>query len=72
MSDAPAAISIRSPEKTLSPPIIVLDEVSVGYESNKPILKKLVLRIVEVDRSALLGPNGNGKSTVAKLIAERL
>jgi ATP-binding cassette subfamily F protein 3 len=72
MSDAPAAISIRSPEKTLSPPIIVLDEVSVGYEANKPILKKLDLRIDVDDRIALLGPNGEGKSTFAKLIAERL
>jgi ATP-binding cassette subfamily F protein 3 len=72
MSDAPAAISIRSPEKKLSPPIIVLDEVSVGYEPGKPILKKLDLRIDDDDRIALLGPNGNGKSTFAKLIAERL
>jgi ATP-binding cassette subfamily F protein 3 len=72
MSDAPAAISIRSPEKTLSPPIIVLDDVSVGYEADKPILKKLDLRIDDDDRIALLGPNGNGKSTFAKLIAERL
>jgi ATP-binding cassette, subfamily F, member 3 len=72
MSDAPAAISIRSPEKTLSPPIIVLDDVNVGYEPGKPILKKLDLRIDEDDRIALLGPNGNGKSTFAKLLAERL
>ena len=72
MSDAPAAISIRSPEKKLSPPIIVLDDVNVGYEAGKPILKKLDLRIDDDDRIALLGPNGNGKSTFAKLIAERL
>jgi len=72
VGDAPAAISIRSPEKQLSPPIIVLDEVSVGYEPGKPILKKLDLRIDDDDRIALLGPNGNGKSTFAKLLAERL
>jgi ATP-binding cassette, subfamily F, member 3 len=72
MSDAPAAISIRSPEKELSPPIIVLDDVSVGYEPGKPVLKKLDLRIDDDDRIALLGPNGNGKSTFAKLLAERL
>ena len=70
--EAPAAISIRSPDKQLSPPIIVLDEVSVGYEPGKPILKKLDLRIDDDDRIALLGPNGNGKSTFAKLLAERL
>jgi len=72
IEDAQAAISIRHPEKTLSPPIIVYDGVSVGYEPGKPILKNLDLRIDEDDRIALLGPNGNGKSTFAKLLAERL
>jgi ATP-binding cassette subfamily F protein 3 len=72
VEEARAAISIRSPEKLLSPPIIVLDEVSVGYEPEKPILRKLDLRIDEDDRIALLGPNGNGKSTFSKLLADRL
>ncbi|MEX2128130.1 MAG: ABC-F family ATP-binding cassette domain-containing protein [Xanthobacteraceae bacterium] len=70
--EAPAAISIRSPEKQLSPPIIVLDRVAVGYADDKPVLRNLDLRIDEDDRIALLGPNGNGKSTFAKLLAERL
>jgi ATP-binding cassette subfamily F protein 3 len=72
IEDAAAAISIRHPEKTLSPPIIVYDGVSVGYEPGKPILRNLELRIDEDDRIALLGPNGNGKSTFAKLLAQRL
>jgi len=72
VQDAPAAISIRAPEKLLSPPIIVLDEVSVGYAPGKPVLRGLDLRLDEDDRIALLGPNGNGKSTFAKLLAERL
>jgi ATP-binding cassette subfamily F protein 3 len=72
VSEARAAISIRAPEKLLSPPIIVLDNVSVGYAEGKPILRNLDLRIDEDDRIALLGPNGNGKSTFAKLLAERL
>ena len=72
IEDAPAAISIRHPEKQLSPPIIVYDGVSVDYEPGKPILKNLDLRIDDDDRIALLGPNGNGKSTFAKLIADRL
>ncbi len=72
LEDAPAAISIRHPEKTLSPPIIVYDGVNVGYEPGKPILRNLELRIDEDDRIALLGPNGNGKSTFAKLLAKRL
>lgn len=72
VEDARAAISIRAPEKLLSPPIIVLDEVSVGYEPGKPILRKLDLRLDENDRIALIGPNGNGKSTFSKLLADRL
>src|SRR5258708_30371090 len=72
VEDAPAAISIRGPEKLLSPPIIVLDEVSVGYEPGKPVLRGLDLRLDEDDRIAVLGPNGNGKSTFAKLLSERL
>ncbi|HLL28173.1 MAG TPA: ABC-F family ATP-binding cassette domain-containing protein [Xanthobacteraceae bacterium] len=72
VEEARAAISIRPPEKLLSPPIIVLDEVSVGYAPGKPVLRGLDLRIDEDDRIALLGPNGNGKSTFAKLLSERL
>jgi len=60
------------PAKALSPPIVALDDVSVGYEPDRPILKRLRLRIDDDDRIALLGANGNGKSTLVKLIAERL
>ncbi len=60
------------PAKTLSPPIVALDDVSVGYEPDRPILKRLRLRIDDDDRIALLGANGNGKSTLVKLIADRL
>ncbi|GGF47239.1 ATP-binding protein [Azorhizobium oxalatiphilum] len=72
ISEAPAHITIRHPEKLLSPPIVVFNDVNVGYVENKPILSKLNLRIDEDDRIALLGPNGNGKSTFAKLLADRL
>ena len=72
VEEARAAISIRKPEKLLSPPIIVLDEVAVGYEPGECVLNKLNLRIDEDDRIALLGPNGNGKSTFSKLLADRL
>ncbi len=44
----------------------------VGYEPGKPILKNLNLRIDNDDRIALLGSNGNGKSTFAKFISGRL
>ncbi len=65
-------ISFPKPEKSLSPPIIALDNVSVGYEPGKPVLNRVTLRIDPDDRIALLGANGNGKSTLVKLIANRL
>jgi ATP-binding cassette subfamily F protein 3 len=65
-------ISFPAPEKTLSPPIIAVDNVSVGYEPSKPVLNRVTLRIDNDDRIALLGANGNGKSTLVKLLANRL
>jgi ATP-binding cassette subfamily F protein 3 len=65
-------IRIPAPEKLLSPPIIAMDEVSAGYEPGRPVLRDLTLRIDNDDRIALLGSNGNGKSTLAKLLAGRL
>jgi ATP-binding cassette subfamily F protein 3 len=56
----------------LPPPLMVLDHVAVGYEPGKPILRKLDLRLDPDDRIALLGANGNGKSTFVKLLAQRL
>ncbi|MDY0881340.1 ABC-F family ATP-binding cassette domain-containing protein [Dongia soli] len=56
----------------LPPPLITLDKVDVGYEPDKPILKRLDLRLDPDDRIALLGSNGNGKSTFVKLLAGRL
>ncbi len=65
-------INIPEPEKLLSPPIVALDDVSVGYVPGKPVLRGLNMRIDNDDRIALLGSNGNGKSTLVKLIASRL
>jgi ATP-binding cassette subfamily F protein 3 len=65
-------VSFAFPEpKPLAPPLISLDDVSVGYD-DKPILRGLNLRINGDDRIALLGANGNGKSTFVKLLAGRL
>lgn len=61
-----------SPEKNNAPPIIALERAAVGYETGKPVLGKLNLRIDPDDRIGLLGANGNGKSTFAKLISGRL
>src|SRR5947209_10726943 len=71
-NDEVRPIAIPPPAKPLSPPIIALDGVSVGYEPGRPVLRRLTLRIDTDDRIALLGPNGNGKSTLAKLLAGRL
>ena len=61
-----------APEKPLASPIIRLEHASVGYEPEKPVLTHLDLRIDQDDRIALLGANGNGKSTFAKLLCDRL
>jgi len=55
----------------LSPPILSLEGVAVGY-GGPPVLRKLNLRIDQDDRIALLGRNGQGKSTLSKLLAGRL
>jgi ATP-binding cassette subfamily F protein 3 len=72
VADEVLPIEIPSPAKPLAPPIIALDDVSVGYEPGRPVLRRLTLRIDDDDRIALLGANGNGKSTLVKLLAGRL
>jgi ATP-binding cassette subfamily F protein 3 len=56
----------------LAPPLITMDGAAVGYEPGRPILRRLDLRLDPDDRIALIGANGNGKSTFARLIAGRL
>ena len=65
-------IRFPPPEKVLAPPIMHFEQVSVGYTPGEPVLKNINLRIDDDDRIGLLGQNGNGKSTFAKLLAERL
>src|SRR3954463_10292130 len=65
-------IHFPAPDKILSPPIIAVDNVSVGYDPAHPVLNRVTLRIDTEDRIALLGSNGNGKSTLVKLLANRL
>ncbi len=57
--------------KPLPPPILAMDRVSAGYDG-RAVLRGLSLSLEENSRIALLGANGNGKSTLAKLIAGRL
>ena len=67
---ARTVFSFPSPEE-LSPPIIATESVSVGY-GETVILRNLGLRIDQDDRIALLGKNGEGKSTLSKLLSKRL
>jgi ATP-binding cassette subfamily F protein 3 len=55
----------------LAPPLMMIESVDVGY-NGRPVLSNLSLRIDQDDRIALLGANGQGKSTLAKLISGRL
>ena len=65
------AFTFPEPDE-LPSPIITLDNVDVGYEKGSPVLRNLNLRIDMDDRIALLGANGNGKSTLVKLLSGRL
>jgi ATP-binding cassette subfamily F protein 3 len=68
-----APVTLRLPQPgTLSPPLISLDRVSAGYVPEEPVLSRLDLRLDPDDRIALLGANGNGKTTFARLLAGRL
>lgn len=70
VEDAPTKFDFPVP-KRLSPPILTLERVSIGY-GDRPVLSNISLNLDMDDRVALLGSNGNGKSTLAKLIAGRL
>ena len=61
-----------SPVRPLAPPILRMEDVTAGYAADRPVLRRLNLRIDNDDRIGLLGANGNGKSTFAKLVAGRL
>lgn len=67
-----APFTLPSPPRPLAPPLIRLERANVGYEPGKPILRNLNLRMDLDDRIGLLGVNGAGKSTFAKMIAGAL
>jgi ATP-binding cassette subfamily F protein 3 len=69
--DASVVFDFPSP-KELRPPLIVLDDAAVGYAEGSPVLSRLNLRIDPDDRIALVGRNGNGKTTLARLLAGQL
>lgn len=72
MEERVAPFHFQGPDKPKSPPLINGRELAVGYEPEKSILSRMTFRIDPDDRIALLGQNGNGKSTFAKMIAGRL
>ncbi len=61
-----------SPERPLGNPLIRIEAASAGYDPEKPVLRNVNLRLDCDDRVGLLGANGNGKSTLAKLLCGRL
>jgi ATP-binding cassette subfamily F protein 3 len=71
LAERTAPFILPSPDKPLPPPLIRLEAGAVGY-GGPPILKGMDLRLDLDDRIGLLGVNGAGKSTFAKLIAGAL
>ncbi|MDR3535024.1 MAG: ABC-F family ATP-binding cassette domain-containing protein [Acetobacteraceae bacterium] len=70
IEDTPTRFAFPEPAR-IAPPILALDRVSIGYDGT-PVLRNVSLTVDMDDRIALLGANGNGKSTLAKLLAGRL
>jgi ATP-binding cassette, subfamily F, member 3 len=71
VDDATLVFDFPSP-KEMKPPLVMLEDVAVGYAPDTPVLSHLNLRIDPDDRIALVGRNGNGKTTLARLLAGQL
>ena len=71
LGESVAPIRIPAPTPA-APPLLLLEGAAVGYEPGRPVLANVSLRLDPDDRVALLGQNGNGKSTLAKLVAGKL
>ena len=67
-----APFTLPSPARPLAPPLMRLEAASVGYAGGDPVLRDMNLRLDVDDRIGLLGVNGAGKSTFAKLAAGAL
>ncbi|MGJ3264832.1 MAG: ABC-F family ATP-binding cassette domain-containing protein [Salinarimonas sp.] len=71
IEDTTLPFDLPSPDRPLSPPLVRIDRASAGY-GDRAVLGRLDLTLLPDDRIALLGANGNGKSTFCKLIGRRL
>ena len=65
------AFTFPAPKPALASPLYTTEKVSLGYDA-KAVLENLSLRLDADERIALIGANGNGKSTLLKLLAGRL
>ena len=70
IDDPSLSFQFPNPDE-LRPPLVTLDLTAVGY-GETPVLERLDLRLDPDDRLALLGRNGNGKTTLARLLAAQL
>ncbi len=70
VTDPTLVFDFPSPQP-LKPPLVQVDDVAVGYDG-RAVLEKLVLRLDPDERLALLGRNGNGKTTLARLLCGQL
>jgi ATP-binding cassette subfamily F protein 3 len=70
LDDPSLSFGFPNPQE-LRPPLVTLDMAAVGY-GETPVLSRLNLRLDPDDRIALLGRNGNGKTTLARLLAAQL
>ena len=66
-----APFDFKNP-RPMAPPIVRIVEADLGYEEGAPVLKKVNMRIDQDDRIVILGPNGEGKSTLVKAISGRI
>ena len=71
VDDPSLVFDFPSPKET-KPPLILLEDAAAGYAPDTPVLSRLNLRIDPDDRIALVGRNGNGKTTLARLLAGQL
>ena len=71
VEDETLAFDLRSPERPLAPPLVAVESAAAGY-GETTVLDRLNLTVLPDDRIALLGANGNGKSTFCRLVGGRM